>query len=474
MSEKILVVCANCSKRIRTSRRSGILGCPECCEDNEVIISSTGSVTVSIKEASLSGEQLSRAMQNSHKYNKSHLVCICGHYLINSDGTKKPNWKSFQKALEALSIETGSTLFDQTPYTIDDIDTMQGHSFEIFIRDLFQYRMGVETQITKGSSDFGADLIATSSTGQRTAIQCKRWTSGSVGVKEVQATYAAKSFYNCDKAQIICTSNRYTKQARQLASELGVELVSRDNLEKWLATYSANKDASIRPVIRCFHCSQRIRLPMAAEGILKCPKCSAKNTILLTADGIRVDSLSTASNQTAKSNASAPSKKTKNQTSRDTETSIRRNPSPCKRIARVIECFQCNQRLKILTSNSGFISGRVECPSCSAENLVLINDANDEPPSPLERDMDSFVMSEPMHNQEPINPGSIELKCMECSTHLIVTEQKGSRAKGICPNCKCMSDIKFKSNGSTRISTRLQSKDNTYIARVIRRILGKT
>ena len=42
---------------------------------------------------------------------------------------------------------------------IELIDTMDGYEFEAFLSDLFN-RMGYNTEITKGSGDYGIDLIA--------------------------------------------------------------------------------------------------------------------------------------------------------------------------------------------------------------------------------------------------------------------------------------------------------------------------
>lgn len=77
--------------------------------------------------------------------------------------------------------------------------------------------------VTKGSGDFGADIIAYKGF-EKYAIQCKCYSSP-VGVKAVQEVIAGKSYYDCDRAMVI-TNSTFTPSAVELAKKSRVELWS--------------------------------------------------------------------------------------------------------------------------------------------------------------------------------------------------------------------------------------------------------
>ncbi len=107
----------------------------------------------------------------------------------------------------------------------DDIDSMSGTEFEDFMAEIL-HRSGIEVlELTKASGDFGADIIVIHE-GERTAVQCKRY-SRPIGVKAVQEAVSAKDYYKCTKAAVI-TNSDFTRQARELAAESGVILWDRE------------------------------------------------------------------------------------------------------------------------------------------------------------------------------------------------------------------------------------------------------
>ncbi len=107
----------------------------------------------------------------------------------------------------------------------EEIDTMSGTEFEDFMAEIL-HRSGIEVlELTKASGDFGADIIVLHE-GERTAVQCKRY-SRPIGVKAVQEAVSAKDYYKCTKAAVI-TNSVFTRQAQELAAESGVILWDRD------------------------------------------------------------------------------------------------------------------------------------------------------------------------------------------------------------------------------------------------------
>jgi len=90
-------------------------------------------------------------------------------------------------------------------------------------------RRGFEVQLTGGTGDQGADLIASKGR-YRIAIQCKLYSSP-VGNAAVQQAEASRRFYDCTHA-VVASDAGFTKAARQLASKLGVALLSTAELAR--------------------------------------------------------------------------------------------------------------------------------------------------------------------------------------------------------------------------------------------------
>ena len=119
----------------------------------------------------------------------------------------------------------------------NDIDDMSGTEFEDFIAEAL-HRSGIEVlELTKGSGDFGADIIVLHE-GERTAVQCKRY-ARPIGVKAVQEAVSAKDYYKCTKAAVI-TNSTFTRQARELAQESGVILWDREDVYGFMNAAAGN------------------------------------------------------------------------------------------------------------------------------------------------------------------------------------------------------------------------------------------
>ncbi len=115
----------------------------------------------------------------------------------------------------------------------EEIDTMSGTEFEDFMAEIL-HRSGIEVlELTKASGDFGADIIVIHE-GERTAVQCKRY-SRPIGVKAVQEAISSKDYYKCTKAAVI-TNSDFTRQARELAAESGVILWDRQAVYGFMAS----------------------------------------------------------------------------------------------------------------------------------------------------------------------------------------------------------------------------------------------
>lgn len=98
---------------------------------------------------------------------------------------------------------------------------LDGPEFEAYVALVLEDNGFRHVQITKGSGDQGADILAERS-GKRYAIQCKNY-AGAVGNFAVQEAYAGAQFYGCEVAAVICPGD-FTSGARELARATGVLL----------------------------------------------------------------------------------------------------------------------------------------------------------------------------------------------------------------------------------------------------------
>ena len=114
----------------------------------------------------------------------------------------------------------------QPNYDLSDVDKMGGLEFEHFLVPLFE-KIGYRTEVTKGSGDYGADLILRKKQ-KKYVVQAKRY-SNSIGVSAVQEIVAAMGYYKANGAMVI-TNSYFTPAAENLAKANKVRLIDRDEL----------------------------------------------------------------------------------------------------------------------------------------------------------------------------------------------------------------------------------------------------
>lgn len=89
--------------------------------------------------------------------------------------------------------------------------------------------------MTKGSGDYGADIIIECVDGRKVSIQCKRM-KGNVGIDAIQEVVASKKHYHTTAAAVV-TNAHFTPAAKQLAHENGVALLDRKYLIRMIKLY---------------------------------------------------------------------------------------------------------------------------------------------------------------------------------------------------------------------------------------------
>lgn len=120
---------------------------------------------------------------------------------------------------------------------INEIDKMNGHDFEFYLKYLFE-KLGykathVGTSYSDHRGDFGGDVIIEKD-GLRTAVQAKCY-GGLVGIDSVREVMGAMKYYQCPKA-IVVTNSNFTNEAKTMAQAGEVELWDRNKLIEVIAS----------------------------------------------------------------------------------------------------------------------------------------------------------------------------------------------------------------------------------------------
>lgn len=115
--------------------------------------------------------------------------------------------------------------------SLERIDDMDGFDFERFCAYLLKRNGYRHITVTQESGDQGVDIIATKDK-VKYGIQCKRY-NGFVGNRAVQEVWAGHEYYELDGA-IVLTNSTFSDSAIELADELGVTLIDRDEFRKML------------------------------------------------------------------------------------------------------------------------------------------------------------------------------------------------------------------------------------------------
>lgn len=111
------------------------------------------------------------------------------------------------------------------------MDEMRGHDFEYFCADLLEKQGFVDVEVTRGSGDFGVDILAEKD-GVTYAVQCKRY-QGTVGVDAVLQVYAGKDYYG-RMVGAVMTNQYFTSPAVKAAQRLRVLLWDRGYVDGML------------------------------------------------------------------------------------------------------------------------------------------------------------------------------------------------------------------------------------------------
>ena len=110
-------------------------------------------------------------------------------------------------------------------------DELEGHEFEYFCAELLEKKGFVDVEVTKGSGDYGVDILAEKE-GVTYAIQCKCYTAP-IGVKAIQEAYAGRDYYDRMVGAVL-TNQYFTTPAVEAAKKLKILLWDRGYLESMI------------------------------------------------------------------------------------------------------------------------------------------------------------------------------------------------------------------------------------------------
>lgn len=113
----------------------------------------------------------------------------------------------------------------------EHFDLLEGHEFEYYCADLLRKKGFIEVEVTKGSGDYGADILAEKE-GVTYAIQCKCYTAP-IGVKAIQEAHAGRDYYDRMVGAVL-TNQYFTTPAVEAAKKLKILLWDRGYLESML------------------------------------------------------------------------------------------------------------------------------------------------------------------------------------------------------------------------------------------------
>lgn len=113
----------------------------------------------------------------------------------------------------------------------DDFEDMEGHDFEYYCADLLRKKGFIEVEVTRGSGDYGIDILAEKE-GVTYAIQCKCY-STPVGVKAIQEAYAGRDYYDRMVGAVL-TNQYFTTPATEAARKLKILMWDRGYLDGML------------------------------------------------------------------------------------------------------------------------------------------------------------------------------------------------------------------------------------------------
>lgn len=127
--------------------------------------------------------------------------------------------------------------------TIQKLRNLSPRHFEQFVADVWQECQGWNTEVMDEGPDKGLDVIGEPPNGgPKTAVQCKRYSSGNKVTSEAIQQYAAlRQQWDDVQGVTVVTTSSFTRNAEDLADRLNVKLIDGNDLVKVIKRYDATE-----------------------------------------------------------------------------------------------------------------------------------------------------------------------------------------------------------------------------------------
>lgn len=133
---------------------------------------------------------------------------------------------------------------------VEATDNMTGLGFERWLRVKFEQMGYPKVVLLRYSKDKGADLLITTTSGQKIAVQAKKSSTSNIGVRAIGEVMRAMKYYDCDLG-IVVTNQYFTNDAlEEIKHYKDIVLWDRTTLiqkiEKADSIYSAKNAAHVK------------------------------------------------------------------------------------------------------------------------------------------------------------------------------------------------------------------------------------
>jgi len=157
------------------------------------------------------------------------------------------------KALAMMAPEHSSAVLQPAPETSQMTETgppLTWQGFEDLIAELFSALGYQNVKVTQRTGDEGKDIIMERADPlrgiTRVYVECKHWSSGRVGIKEVQVLHSAVMRDPQVHEGMLVTTGSFTNQARAYARQIGfIELIDRTKLRQLAVKAGLDLDSRI-------------------------------------------------------------------------------------------------------------------------------------------------------------------------------------------------------------------------------------
>jgi Restriction endonuclease len=164
------------------------------------------------------------------------LICLGFAYIIalpdNSADVPQKTQKGKQGSSEYERREAIKREAVAQVWTLERLRALTPSGFEQVVAMMLERSSYTQVEVVGGSGDLGVDIKAIGPSGEQVVVQCKRYSAGNnIGSYAMQAFYGMTLHHRADKGIYVTTSS-YTRQARELGEQHGIQLIDGESLAK--------------------------------------------------------------------------------------------------------------------------------------------------------------------------------------------------------------------------------------------------